>query len=569
MTVVLDPNDVLTIYEGCYEDLECGGTVMLVESLPQNTSYSFSYKCSEGTQPAVIDSNGEYCTTISGANTLDSTCQYSPTPQPTSSATVQLAVVQTITNCPYSDYLNQQKKYDKTFKESIVASLQSSISITIDDILNFQVQDATTRRKLLQTTPALTISYTLQSSSVSATTLSSALTQAISSGTFDKQLNTIAAKNGATGLTTASSSAPSITNNSPTLAPTPQPSNVTHGYAVATVWADEACTVNANGGINYQVGYLTNSCITEYDSNGIAVSSILATCNSTTSNFAVSKYNSTTCEPSTYLGQLSSNTTECISTSDTYFADLGLAYSLECVDNPSFYDNVDALIDIDDSVRTLSYADSSAGCVGTIVKFSATATNVCFGNGNESSQFFCESNSPYYSEYSNATCPASQQTSFLPLATACLNTSSLNLTSGATVDGYYAQTRCYPAQPSNSSTTYPTFFPTTLSPTAYPTYGPSYVYINYYVDETCYGEVMFQHGYLTNYCQPDGPKNSLELSCSPEGVTVTIYESTDCSGTPYQFPVTTLSCDRNTAIQCNIGTDIEDIVLMESGILIT
>ena len=157
----------------------------------------------------------------------------------------------------------------------------------------------------------------------------------------------------------------------------------------------------------------------------------------------------------------------------------------------------------------------------------------------------------------------------MPLATACLNTSSLNLTSGATVDGYYAQTRCYPAQPSNSSTTYPTFFPTTLSPTAYPTYGPSYVYINYYVDETCYGEVMFQHGYLTNYCQPDGPKNSLELSCSPEGVTVTIYESTDCSGTPYQFPVTTLSCDRNTAIQCNIGTDIEDIVLMESGILIT
>ena len=220
MTVVLDPNDVLTIYEGCYEDLECGGTVMLIESLPQNTSYSFSYKCSNGTQPAVIDSNGEYCTTISGANTLDSTCQYSPTPQPTSNDPFQLVVVQTITNCPYSYYLNQQKKYDKTFKESIVASLQSSISITIDDILNFQVQDATTRRKLLQTTPALTISYTLQSSSVSATTLSSALTQAISSGTFDQQLNTIAANNGATGLTTASSSAPSITNNSPTLAPT-------------------------------------------------------------------------------------------------------------------------------------------------------------------------------------------------------------------------------------------------------------------------------------------------------------------------------------------------------------
>jgi subtilase family serine protease len=123
-------------------------------------------------------------------------------------------------------------------------------------------------------------------------------------------------------------------------------------------------------------------------------------------------------------------------------------------------------------------------------------------------------------------------------------------------------------RPTRSPTPRPTVSPT-LSPTAYPTYGPSYVYINYYVDETCYGEVMFQHAYLTNYCQPDGPTNSFELSCSPEGVTVTAYESTDCSGTPYQMPVTTLSCDRSTAIQCNIGTDIEDIVLMDSGILTT
>ena len=212
-----------------------------------------------------------------------------------------------------------------------------------------------------------------------------------------------------------------------------------------------------------------------------------------------------------------------------------------------------------ESVLTVSYEYSTtfpAQCGGSIVKFSAIATNVCFPDGDGSREFSCETNIPYYFEYGNASCPAYQESGILELMTSCSNASSLNLTSGATVDGYYAQTRCYPAQPSNSST---------IQPTSSPTYGPSYVYINYYVDETCYGEVMFQQGYLTNYCFPDGDKNSYELSCSPEGVLASVYNTTDCSGTSTIDSVTTLTCNRNTAIQCRVGTNIEDIILMDSG----
>jgi hypothetical protein len=159
-------------------------------------------------------------------NTLESTCQFPPTPQPTSNDPVQIAVVQTITGCSYDDYLAEQTKYDKTFKQAIVASLQttSSVTISIDDILNFQVQDATTRRKLLQI-PTLSISYTLQSSSLSASSLSTALTQALSPTTFTNTLQTAAAANGATGFTAATASAPVITNTSPTSAPTLKPTS--------------------------------------------------------------------------------------------------------------------------------------------------------------------------------------------------------------------------------------------------------------------------------------------------------------------------------------------------------
>ena len=162
-------------------------------------------------------------------NTLESTCQYSPTPQPTSNDPVQIEVVQTITDCPYDDYLLAQTKYDKTFKQAIVESLQttSSVSISISDILNFQVQDTTgMRRKLLQTpTPTLSISYTVQSSSLSASSLSTALTQALSPTTFTNTLQTAATANGATGFTTATASAPVITNTSPTSAPTVKPTS--------------------------------------------------------------------------------------------------------------------------------------------------------------------------------------------------------------------------------------------------------------------------------------------------------------------------------------------------------
>ena len=250
MYIVLEPNDILTIHEGCYGDTSCSGTVVLAVYSSNSSSYdddshhyyspsnddrsnssssnvTFSFECS-GNKPAVITSINE-CSIMIAGNTLESTCQYSPTPQPTSNDPVQIEVVQTITDCPYDDYLLAQTKYDKTFKQAIVASLQttSSVTISISDILNFQVQDTTgMRRKLLQTpTPTLSISYTVQSSSLSASSLSTALTQALSPTTFTNTLQTAAAANGATGFTTATASAPVITNTSPTSAPTVKPTS--------------------------------------------------------------------------------------------------------------------------------------------------------------------------------------------------------------------------------------------------------------------------------------------------------------------------------------------------------
>ena len=113
--------------------------------------------------------------------------------------------------------------------------------------MNFHVSDATTRRKLVQATSSLTISYTLQSSSVSASTLTNAINQAISTGTFNQQLNTIAATNGAVGLTNAESSAPTISNTSPTSVPTVKPSSaesiVKHSPVIAIVSAIAAILV--------------------------------------------------------------------------------------------------------------------------------------------------------------------------------------------------------------------------------------------------------------------------------------------------------------------------------------
>jgi len=126
--------------------------------------------------------------------------------------------------------------------------------------------------------------------------------------------------------------------------------------------------------------------------------------------------------------------------------------------------------------------------------------------------------------------------------------------------------------PTLSPTRRPTLQPTlspTLYPTAYPTYGSSYVFINVYVDETCYGEVMMQQGYLTNYCFPDGDKYSYELACASEGVAVISYNSTDCTGYSEIMPVTTLACYNKAAIQCHLGTDIEEIILMDAGNLIS
>ena len=146
MIIVLEPNDILTIHEGCYGDTSCSGTVVLAvyssnsssydddsssydddshyyysNSSSSNVTYSYSFECS-GNKPAVISSIND-CNYMIAGNTLESTCQFPPTPQPTSNDPVQIEVVQTITGCAYYDYLLAPKKYDNTFKQAIVESL--------------------------------------------------------------------------------------------------------------------------------------------------------------------------------------------------------------------------------------------------------------------------------------------------------------------------------------------------------------------------------------------------------------------------------------------------------------
>jgi len=120
------------------------------------------------------------------------------------------------------------------------------------------------------------------------------------------------------------------------------------------------------------------------------------------------------------------------------------------------------------------------------------------------------------------------------------------------------------------SPTYRPGFPTprpTLRPTSSPTYGASYAYITMYANKTC-SEAIFQQGYLTNYCFPDGDKYSYEIACTSDGIEVINYESIDCTGTTVIDQIPTLACYQNSTVQCHQGTNIEEIILMNSGNLI-
>ena len=126
----------------------------------------------------------------------------------------------------------------------------------------------------------------------------------------------------------------------------------------------------------------------------------------------------------------------------------------------------------------------------------------------------------------------------------------------------------------------PTLIPTSASkPTLSPTYTPGaptpiptplapttqYVLFNEYIDETCYGDVEAQGGYLTNTCVAYGNGSSI-LSCTSQNITIQQFSTPDCSGKVNTSTIDTLNCMQgNIAGFCEEVVNYRDLVLMESG----
>ena len=133
--------------------------------------------------------------------------------------------------------------------------------------------------------------------------------------------------------------------------------------------------------------------------------------------------------------------------------------------------------------------------------------------------------------------------------------------------------------PTNTSGV-PTLIPTSASkPTLSPTYTPGaptpiptplapttqYVLFNEYIDETCYGDVEAQGGYLTNTCIAYGNGSSI-LSCTSQNITIQEFSTPDCTGKVNTSTIDTLNCMQgNVAGFCKEVVDYRDLVLMESG----
>lgn len=140
-----------------------------------NGTYTFTISCMQQV-PIFYVSESNNCSISSYQYSLipNATCSIptaSPTIAPTSSYPIQLRVTQVISGCSYTNnYLQAPVLYDKTFKLTIVSSLNyTGVSIMKADIINFLVSPivastTATRvgsRKL--ETPSVLISYTLQS----------------------------------------------------------------------------------------------------------------------------------------------------------------------------------------------------------------------------------------------------------------------------------------------------------------------------------------------------------------------------------------------------------------------
>ena len=134
----------------------------------------------------------------------------------------------------------------------------------------------------------------------------------------------------------------------------------------------------------------------------------------------------------------------------------------------------------------------------------------------------------------------------------------------------------YPSQKPTLSPTYPAGAPTsnpasTPSPMLNPTHFPTvptpfqYVLFNEYIDETCYGDVAQQVGYLTNTCITYLNSSSI-VSCTSQNITIQEFSTSDCFG---DFNTTTSDTNNcmsgNFAGFCKETGSYYDLVLMDSG----
>ena len=257
------------------------------------------------------------------------------------------------------------------------------------------------------------------------------------------------------------------------------PTPTLQGYAVVNTYANLGCrsvpTNSFDVGITNQDGYLTNTCIAEYDESGKAISSIYVMCNET--SFSYQTYNnSINCESGTESYSISGSTADCTSNSSA-----STSYLVNCYTNITSYADVDSLISIN-SVLTQRYNYSdNGGCTGDIVSFTAESTNLCFSETNQTSyKYSCVSSYydgnelPYYLEYTNNTCSSNSSTS-VAIPTGCLNITSLNLTSTDVAQGYYSQTSCVAltlSQPTSQPSSQPSLQPSS-QPSSQPTFQPT------------------------------------------------------------------------------------------------
>ena len=111
---------------------------------------------------------------------------------------------------------------------------------------------------------------------------------------------------------------------------------------------------------------------------------------------------------------------------------------------------------------------------------------------------------------------------------------------------------------------YPSQSPT-LAPTMKPTPATQYVLFNSYIEQTCYGDVDLQVGYLTNTCIPNG-NSSIIVSCTSQNITFQEFSTSDCFGEFNTSTTDTNNCMKgNVAGFCKETGSYYDLILMDSG----